>query len=163
MRGLMAVEDINEGERICTIPYTRLSLTAPTPPHATSSPDPTQPGWAALAVHLLHERLAALPFERAITTTPPPLTSVVWCRKKGKKSAWYPYLNILPAHSPLPLSLPPPLWSELQWPLMERQLEGMREEIDKAFAELAFPHFGLEDFGRRLPQPSCPNLGLVVD
>ena len=75
---------------------------------------------------------------------------------KGATSAWAPYLNILPPHSPLPLSLPPHLWEELQWPVMERQLAGMREEIENAYAAVVHPRFGLEDFGERPAPASTP-------
>lgn len=81
------------------------------------------------------------------------LTSVVLCRMKGATSAWAPYLNILPPYSPLPLSLPPHLWEEVQWPAMERQLSGMREEIENAYAAVVHPQFGLEDFGE-CPAPA---------
>ena len=65
VRGLVAVEGIGEGEMICTIPYARLSLTAPTPLHTRPSPERIPPSWAALAVHLLTERSASTTFRSA--------------------------------------------------------------------------------------------------
>ena len=73
--------------------------------------------------------------------------SLSWCRSKGATSAWSPYIKILPTSSPLPVSLPPHLWKELQWPVAEGQLVGMRKEMEDAYAELARPQFGLEEFG----------------
>ena len=127
-------------------------LSTPDPPQ-NASPPAGRP-WQSTS-SLSGQRpppFAVLPFEPAITITP--LHGV--CRMKGATSAWAPYLNILPPNSPLPLSLPPHLWEEVQWPAMERQLAGMREEIENAYAAVAHPQFGLEDFGERPAPASHP-------